>query len=77
MRDGHGTLVLVEMRSRHDARHGGAAASIGATKQQRLVFAASPYLRRFAAPPPCRFDVVSVEGDRVEWRPAPIDASAG
>jgi putative endonuclease len=77
MRDGDGTLVFVEVRARRDARHGGAAASIGATKRQRLVFAASHYLRRFAAPPACRFDVVSMEGDRIEWLRAAFDASGG
>lgn len=74
VRDGDGTLVFVEVRARRDARHGGAAASVGAIKQQRLVYAARHYLRRFAAPPPCRFDVVSVEGDRIEWLRAAFDA---
>ena len=73
-RDSDGTLVFVEVRARRDARHGGAAASIGAGKRQRLVFAAQHYLRRFAAPPPCRFDVVSLEGDRIEWLRAAFDA---
>jgi putative endonuclease len=75
VRDADGTLVFVEVRARRDARHGGAAASVGAAKQRRLVFAASHYLNRFAAPPPCRFDVVSVEGDRIEWLRAAFDAS--
>ena len=75
LRDRDGTLVFVEVRARRDARHGGAAASVGAVKQQRLVFAARHFLRRFDAPPPCRFDVVSVEGDRIEWLRAAFDAS--
>jgi putative endonuclease len=75
VRDTDGTLVFVEVRARRDARHGGAAASVGAAKQRSLVFAASHYLQRFAAPPPCRFDVVSVEGDRIEWLRAAFDAS--
>jgi putative endonuclease len=74
-RDADGTLVFVEVRARRDARHGGAAASVGVVKQRRLVFAARHYLRRFAAPPPCRFDVVCVEGDRIEWLRAAFDAS--
>ncbi|MEO8922213.1 MAG: YraN family protein [Caldimonas sp.] len=74
-RDADGTLVFVEVRARRDARYGGAAASIGVAKQQRLVFAARHYLRRFAVPPPCRFDVVSVEGDRIEWLCAAFDAA--
>ena len=75
LRDRDGTLVFVEVRARADARYGGASASIGAVKQQRLVFAARHFLRRFAAPPPCRFDVVSVEGDRIEWLRAAFDTS--
>ena len=75
LRERDGTLVFVEVRARRDARHGGAAASIGAVKQQRLIFAARHFLSRFAAPPPCRFDVVSVEGDRIEWLRAAFDAS--
>jgi putative endonuclease len=50
MRDRDGTLVFVEVRVRRDARFGGAAASIGAAKRQRLVFAASHFLRRLASP---------------------------
>ena len=75
LRERDGTLVFVEVRARRDARHGGAAPSIGAVKQQRLIFAARHFLSRFAAPPPCRFDVVTVEGDRVEWLRAAFDAS--
>ncbi len=75
VRDRDGTLVFVEVRARRDTRHGGAAASVSAAKQARLVFAASYYLGRFASPPPCRFDVVTVEGDRIEWLRAAFDAS--
>jgi putative endonuclease len=45
-----------------------------AAKQRALVFAAQHYLQRFATPPPCRFDVVAVDGDRLEWLPAAFDA---
>ena len=76
MRDRDGTLVFVEVRVRADARFGGAAASIGAAKRQRLVFAARHFLARFAAPPPCRFDVVAVDGEQVEWLRAAFDAGS-
>ena len=86
MRAGDGTLVFVEVRQRAKASHGGAAASIGAVKQRRIVFAARHYLTRFASLPPCRFDVVLVEGTpgndaaekpaaRIEWLVAAFDAS--
>jgi putative endonuclease len=29
---------------------------------------------RLAAPPPCRFDVVALDGDEVEWIRAAFDA---
>jgi putative endonuclease len=78
MRAPDGTLVFVEVRQRSGASHGGAAASISAVKQQRIVFAARHYLMRFASAPPCRFDVVLAQGGpnaRIEWLPAAFDAS--
>ena len=75
LRDRDGTLVFVEVRSRADLRHGGAAATVGALKQRRLVFAARHFLARLPTLPPCRFDVVSVEGERIEWLRAAFDAS--
>ncbi|HMA08652.1 MAG TPA: YraN family protein [Ramlibacter sp.] len=75
MRDAAGTLVFVEVRQRGSRSHGGAAASIGAVKQRRIVFAARHYLMRLAPQPPCRFDVVSVEGGAVEWLQAAFDVS--
>ena len=73
MRDRDGTIVFVEVRARRDS-FGGAAASIGVAKRRRLVFAASHFLRRLATPPACRFDVVAVDGERIEWLRAAFDA---
>lgn len=67
MRERDGTLVFVEVRRRRDARHGGAAASVTPAKQARIVLAARHYLMRWATPPACRFDVVAIDGDQVEW----------
>ncbi len=81
MRTPDGTLVFVEVRQRTSRLHGGAAASIGAVKQQRLIFAARHYLMRFASPPACRFDVVLVHGGSgspepvaIEWLRGAFDA---
>ena len=74
LRDADGTLVFVEVRTRADPAFGGAAASIGWRKQRRIVFAARHYLMRYAAPPPCRFDVISMEGGSIEWMRAAFDA---
>ena len=81
MRDRDGTLVFVEVRQRSGQSHGGAGASISGIKQQRIIFAARHYLMRFASPPPCRFDVVLVQGGldagaaQIEWLRAAFDAS--
>ena len=65
LRDRDGTLVFVEVRLRNNTSHGGAAASVGSRKRQRLLFAARHYLLRFASQPPCRFDVVAIDGERI------------
>ena len=66
--------MFVEVRARGSATHGGAAASVGANKQRRIVLAARHYLLRHRQPPPCRFDVVAIEGDRIEWIKGAFDA---
>lgn len=74
-----GTLVFVEVRKRRSSTHGGAAGSISALKQRRIVFAARHYLSRLARMPPCRFDVVSLEGAahalQIDWLRAAFDAT--
>jgi putative endonuclease len=67
-------LVIVEVRTRSDTRFGGAAASVGRSKQRRLVRAAQQLLqqRRDLARLPARFDVIVVHGpesanQRVQW----------
>jgi putative endonuclease len=74
MQDAAGTLLFIEVRARQDTRHGGAAASVGATKRARLVRAAQHYLLRLGVPPPCRFDVVTIDGEHIEWLQAAFDA---
>jgi putative endonuclease len=75
MRARDGTLVFVEVRQRGSRSHGGAAASVTATKQQRVVRAAQHYLLRLASPPPCRFDVLALDGEQIEWLQAAFDAA--
>jgi putative endonuclease len=73
-RDRDGTLLFVEVRMRRDPTHGGAAASVGHIKRRRLEYAARHYLLRFPELPPCRFDVVAVDGDRIEWLKGAFEA---
>ncbi len=66
------TLVFVEVRLRRNTRYGGAAASIDARKQQRIIHAARCYLQRYPrqAERPCRFDCVlldSLDANLLEW----------
>lgn len=75
VRDTDGTLVFVEVRARRSRTQGGAAASVGAAKRARVLFAAQHYLQRWrGALPPCRFDVVAIDGEELVWLPAAFDA---
>jgi putative endonuclease len=87
MRERDGTLVFVEVRQRASASQGGAGASITRAKQQRIVLAARHFLLRLGSEPPCRFDVVLLQGPApasggpctaasITWLRAAFDASA-
>lgn len=72
MRDGD-TLVLVEVRARAGASHGGAGASIDPAKQRRLARAAALILPGLARRhwqgriPPVRFDAVLFDAGQAQW----------
>jgi len=66
MRDG-ACLVFVEVRRRRGSAFGGAAASITPAKQRRMVHAAQTFLLRYPRPPPCRFDVIAIDGAAIDW----------
>jgi putative endonuclease len=87
MREPDGTLVFVEVRQRASARQGGAAGSVTFVKQRRIVLAARHFLMRLGSEPPCRFDVVLMQGpdpsagalgaaSNITWLRAAFDASA-
>lgn len=74
--DDGGTLVFVEVRMRRSDGFGGGEGSDGSVdrfKQQRRVRAAQHYLLLHhsggaGGAPPCRFDVITVDGDGVrDW----------
>ena len=67
------TLVFVEVRYRASGACGGALESITASKRSRIVAAANAYLAQLGSQPPCRFDVVLLEGQSVDWIPAAFD----
>ena len=63
-----GVVVFVEVKSRLSQRYGAAVEAIGWRKQRELARAASAWLQRSGRPGDvCRFDVVTVEGAKLEW----------
>ena len=74
LRERDGTLVFVEVRARRSLKQGGAAATVSRQKQQRIARAAAHYLMRLATLPPCRFDVVAIDGDELSWLRGAFDA---
>ena len=63
-------LVIVEVRYRSGNAYGGAAASVTATKQRRIVLATRHFLAEHPthAHRPIRFDVVGVDdSDQLDW----------
>jgi putative endonuclease len=72
--DNEGTLVFVEVRQRSARDHGGALASITWAKRRRIIFAARYFLLKLAKEPPCRFDIVALEGEELHWYKAAFDA---
>jgi putative endonuclease len=76
MQDG-ASLVFIEVRLRRNANFGGAAASIDAHKQQRLIRTAHQYLASLTRTPPCRFDAIlmdDVNGENLQWMKNAFDA---
>ena len=63
-------LVFAEVRLRSSGDFGGAAASINAAKQGKLVRTAQHFLATLTHIPPCRFDAVllqTADGSDIEW----------
>jgi len=64
------TLVFAEVRLRSNAAFGGAAASIDARKQAKLLRTAQHYLSQLQRIPPCRFDAILLQANdsnQIEW----------
>ena len=64
------THVFAEVRLRSGSTFGGAAASIDARKQAKLVRTAQHFLSRLKNIPPCRFDAIlmqSTDINKIVW----------
>lgn len=66
LRDG-ATLVFVEVRQRAAGAPVSAVASISPAKIRRIIRAAQFYLQGLGRLPPCRIDVVAIDGTHIEW----------
>ncbi len=69
------TLVFVEVRMRSSEGYGGAAGSIDSRKKARIVAAARQFLAGLTREPPCRFDVVTLDGGAPKWLRAAFETS--
>ena len=47
---------------------------MSSAKQRRIVRAAQHFLLSWTELPPCRFDVVAIDGDSLQWLPGAFDA---
>jgi ribonuclease HII len=69
-------VVFVEVRARGSREYGGAAASVDGPKRRKLIRAAALWLQARNWDGACRFDVVAVDGGKLEHLPAAFDAGA-
>jgi len=67
-------VVFVEVRARSGRGYGGAAASVDSSKRRRLVRAARLWISARGWEGACRFDVVTLDGARLEHLPAAFTA---
>jgi putative endonuclease len=73
------TLVIAEVRKRSREDYGGAAASVGLSKQRRIVLATRLWLARSPqyANHAIRFDVCALDANnKIEWLRAAFDAGS-
>lgn len=79
MKTCEGELVFVEVRRRSSEKFGGAAASITASKQQKLIKTAALYLLKYPneGQRGVRFDVLAFDGKpaRLTWIKRAFDAA--
>ena len=61
-------LVFVEVKYRSDEAQGGALAAVDWRKQRKISQTAQFFLKRYhLGEPPCRFDVVAIDGENIQW----------
>ena len=60
-------LIFVEVRFRSRDHFGSGAESVSFQKQQRLIKTAQFYLLRYPQNVPCRFDVLAIRPQNIDW----------
>lgn len=62
-------LVFVEVKYRYSGKNGMASAAVDWRKQKAISRTAQFYLIRhgYGEDIPCRFDVVAIDGNHIEW----------
>ena len=63
-----GELVIVEVKTRSDARFGQPEEAVDRRKIRSIVASADAYIRKFAIDLPVRFDVITLVGNRPPFR---------
>ncbi|WP_133405558.1 YraN family protein [Parashewanella tropica] len=66
MRDGQ-HWVFVEVKLRTNPNFGGAISAISSKKMHRIRNAANAYIQHNRIQAPCRFDVVAIDNQQVQW----------
>ena len=60
-----GELIFVEVKKRKNDAFGGGSAAVNTAKQQKIVKAAKSFLSFYEKEPPCRFDVIEINANRI------------
>ncbi|QIR15826.1 YraN family protein [Shewanella aestuarii] len=61
------SLVFVEVKYRQSTAFGGAINAISAKQIKRIRLSANAYLQQQAINPPCRFDLVAINHNQIDW----------
>ncbi|MGL5048632.1 MAG: YraN family protein [Shewanella sp.] len=63
----HSHWVFVEVKYRSANQYGGALQALSSAQIKRIRKAANHYLQRNRLDVPCRFDVIAMEAEHIDW----------
>jgi len=75
--DDHGVLVFIEVKFRKSTNFGQPFETVTRAKQQKIIRTAQSYLQKHPklANKACRFDVISIHNQDVNWIPNAFDTT--